>query len=114
MDLGLQQELKLKLFTHGRSGILIGLLCPALYASEIDLKLTTSDGSTQLSVDNAASASVAAIDSAGNLTFSASLKPNGQPGTAGQVLQSNGTGAAPLACRPLRALGLPHFCTPAD
>jgi len=90
-----------KQIKHGRLGILIGLLCPALYASEIDLKLTTSDGSTQVSVDNAAAASVAAIDSTGNVTFSASLKPNGQPGTAGEVLQSNGPGASPTWIPPL-------------
>jgi len=80
---------------HGQLGILVGLLCSVLYAGEIDLKLTTSDGSTQVSVDNAAAASVAAVDSSGNLTFKSTLMPNGQPGTAGQVLQSNGSGAAP-------------------
>jgi hypothetical protein len=94
--LGLKQELNLKIIRHGRLGILIGLLCPTLYANEIDLKLTTSDGSTQMSVDNAAAASVASIDSAGNLKFNSSLMPNGQPGTAGQVLQSNGSGAVPI------------------
>jgi len=100
MDLGLQQETNLKFITHGRLGFFIGLLCPALYAGEIDLKLTTSDGSTQVSVVNGGAANVAAIDSAGNITFNSTLKPNGQPGTAGQVLQSNGAGVSPTWVAP--------------
>jgi hypothetical protein len=68
---------------------------PTLYANDIDLKLTTSDGSTQMSVDNAVPTSVASIDSLGNLTFKSSLLPNGLPGTAGEILQSNGTGVSP-------------------
>jgi hypothetical protein len=96
MDLGLQQELKLKRIERGRLGILIGLLCPALYASEIDLKLTTSDGSSQVSVVNGAASTVAEIDSSGNINFKAALIPNGQPGQAGQILQSNGPAAPPV------------------
>ena len=70
---------------------IIGLfLCPLLRAAEIDLKLTTSDGSTQVSVVNSGAQTVAGMDSAGNVSFSSTLKPNGQPGTAGQVLQSQG------------------------
>jgi len=85
-----------KLIHAAHVGLLIALIDPALFASEIDLKLTTSDGSTQVSVDNAGAASVASIDSAGNVNFKSTLMPNGQPGTAGQVLQSQGAGASPL------------------
>ena len=65
-------------------------------AGEIDLKLTTSDGSSQVSVVNGAAANVAAVDSSGNLSFTSALKPNGQAGLSGEILQSNGRGAPPL------------------
>jgi len=101
VDLGLQQELKLRLTKCGRSAIFIGLLCPVLNASDIDLKLTTHDGSSQVSVVNDVTTNVAAIDSSGNITFNASLMPNGLSGTAGQVLRSNGPNLAPTWVPPL-------------
>ena len=74
-----------------------------MYASEIDLKLTTSDGSTQVSVVNSNAVNAAAIDSSGNVNFRAALMPSGNAGVAGQVLTSNGPNIAPIWVPPLLA-----------
>jgi hypothetical protein len=75
----------------------VGLLLSSyLGAAEIDLKLTTSDGSSQVSVINGGATTVAGIDSTGNLTFNSALQPNGQPGTAGYILKSQGAGSPPV------------------
>jgi hypothetical protein len=72
------------------------LSCAALRAGEINLKLTTSDGSSQVSVINASAANVASFDSAGNVNFTSALQPNSQPGVLGQILESQGAGMCPV------------------
>jgi len=81
---------------YGCLAAIVLFVCPVAQAGEIDLKLTTTDGSSQVSVVNGSAGTVAAMDSAGNVTFTSTLKPNGLPGTAGQVLQSQGPLSPPL------------------
>lgn len=51
------------------------------------------DGNGRVGIANLAPAE--ALDVTGNMRFSGALMPNGAAGTAGNILQSNGTGVAP-------------------